>query len=174
MDRGLGFDEHDTDIDMVKRVNGWAKDHDQLMWSIIISPEDAGQMDMRQHIRGLVQQVGEDLRTKLEWVAIDHHNTDHDHVHLLIRGRRDDGQVLLIDRDYIRSGFRDLSRELAERELGPRTEEEFLLAAALRFSVTNGPRSIARWRVPPVTHESSATTALRHSSKLPTSGPNRK
>jgi type IV secretory pathway VirD2 relaxase len=147
MDRGLGFDEYEIDIDMVKRVKDWAKDHDQLMWSIIISPEDAGQMDMHQHIRDLVQQVGEDLQTRLEWVAIDHHNTDHDHVHLLIRGRRDDGQVLLIDRDYIRSGFRDLSRELAERELGPRTEEEFLVArgaAIQRDQWTEIDRALAR------------------------------
>ena len=62
MDKGLGFDEHDTDIDMVKRVKGWAKDHDQLMWTIILSPEDASQMDMREHVRDLVQQVGDDLQ----------------------------------------------------------------------------------------------------------------
>ena len=80
-------------------------------------------------------------------MAIDHHNTDHDHVHLLIRGRRDDGQVLLIDRDYIRSGLRELSREMVERELGPRTEEEFLLArgaAIQRDQWTEIDRALAR------------------------------
>jgi type IV secretory pathway VirD2 relaxase len=28
-----------------------------------------------------------DLGTRLEWVAIDHYNTDHPHVHLLVHGR---------------------------------------------------------------------------------------
>ena len=69
-----------------------------------------------------------DLGTRLEWVAIDHHNTDDAHVHLLIRGVRDDGQVLTLDRDYVRRGIRELSQELIERELGPRLEREVLLA----------------------------------------------
>jgi type IV secretory pathway VirD2 relaxase len=69
-----------------------------------------------------------DLGTRLEWVAIDHHNTDDAHVHLLIRGVRDDGQVLTLDRDYLMHGIRELSQELIERELGPRPEPEVLLA----------------------------------------------
>ncbi len=66
--------------------------------------------------------------TKLEWLAIDHHNTDDEHVHLLIRGVRDDGSTLTLDRDYVRRGIRELSEELIERELGPRLEHEVLRA----------------------------------------------
>ncbi len=62
------------------------------MWSLIISPEDAERIDLRQHARDLVAGMERDLGTRLEWVAIDHHNTDDAHIHLLIRGVRDDGR----------------------------------------------------------------------------------
>ena len=102
------------------------------MWSLIISPEDAERIDLRQHARDLVAGMERDLGTQLEWVAIDHHNTDDEHVHLLIRGVRDDGRDLTLDRDYISRGMRELSRELVERELGPRTEQEYLQTRAAR------------------------------------------
>ena len=35
---------------------------------------------------------------------------------------------LTLDRDYVRQGIRELSRELLERELGPRSEQEYLRA----------------------------------------------
>jgi type IV secretory pathway VirD2 relaxase len=95
---------------------------------MIISPEDGERIDLRRHARDLVAGMERDLGTRLEWVAIDHHNTDDAHIHLLIRGVREDGQTLTLDRDYIMSGLRDLSQELIERELGPRLEPEVLLA----------------------------------------------
>ena len=64
----------------------------RLMWSLIISPEDAERLDLRQHARDFVAGMEQDLGTQLEWVAIDHHNTDDEHIHLLIRGVRDDGR----------------------------------------------------------------------------------
>ena len=48
---------------------------------------------------------------------------------MLIRGIRDDGRDLILDRDYIHR-LSELSRELAERELGPRTELEYLQTRA--------------------------------------------
>jgi type IV secretory pathway VirD2 relaxase len=33
-----------------------------------------------------------DLGTPLQWVAIDHYNTDNPHVHLLVRGRDTTGR----------------------------------------------------------------------------------
>jgi type IV secretory pathway VirD2 relaxase len=81
---------------------------------------------LRGHVRDLVAAVERDLGTGLEWIAIDHHNTDDAHLHLLIRGVREDGKVLTLDRDYVSRGIREISRELAERELGPRDEQEYL------------------------------------------------
>ena len=125
--RGLGFDAGRDDLDMAAMVREWERG-DDLMWSLIISPEDADRIDLREHVRDLVAGMERDLGTRLEWVAIDHHNTDDEHVHLLMRGVRDDGRTLTLDRDYVRRGIRELSEELIERELGLRLEHEVLLA----------------------------------------------
>ena len=47
-----------------------------------------------------------DLETKLDWVAVDHFNTGHPHTHIVIRGRDDQGQDLVMARDYIAHGVR--------------------------------------------------------------------
>ena len=125
--RGLGFDAGRDDLDIASIVLDWERG-DELMWSLIVSPEDADRIGLRQHVRDLVAGMERDLGTRLEWIAIDHHNTDDEHVHLLIRGVRDDGRTLTLDRDYVRRGIRELSEELVERELGPRLEHEVLLA----------------------------------------------
>ena len=75
-----------------------------------------------------MQDVERDLGTRLDWVAVDHWNTDNPHVHVLIRGRADDGQDLVISRDYISRGFRDRAAERVTVELGPRSEHEIRTA----------------------------------------------
>jgi hypothetical protein len=42
--------------------------------------------DLKALTRGLVAQMERDLGTSLDWVAVDHWNTDNPHVHLLVRG----------------------------------------------------------------------------------------
>jgi type IV secretory pathway VirD2 relaxase len=124
-ERGRGFDARSEGLDIAATVREWER-VDEVMWSFIVSPEDADRMNLRGHVRDLVAAVERDLGTGLEWIAIDHHNTDDTHVHLLIRGVREDGKVLTLDRDYVSRGIREISRELAERELGPRDEREYL------------------------------------------------
>lgn len=126
-ERGRGFNEAFESVDLTAVVREWERG-DELLWSFIISPEDAERIDLRKHVRELVTGMERDLGTTLEWVAIDHHNTDDEHVHLLIRGLRNDGSTLVLDRDYVRRGIRELSQELLERELGPRLEHEVLRA----------------------------------------------
>ena len=98
---------------------------DRHHFRFIISPEDAAELaDLRGFTRELMQDVERDLGTGLDWVAVDHWNTDNPHVHVLIRGRADDGQDLVISRDYISRGFRDRAAERVTVELGPRSEHE--------------------------------------------------
>lgn len=127
MAKGSGFDATREGIEIPATVRAWEKS-DELMWRFIVSPEDADRLNLRGHVRELVGQMEKDLGTKLEWVAIDHHNTDDAHVHLLVRGVRDDGRPLKIERDYLRSGVRMRSQEIATSELGPRLEPEMLQA----------------------------------------------
>jgi type IV secretory pathway VirD2 relaxase len=98
---------------------------DRHHFRFIVSPEDAGELEnLRTFTRELLDDVERDLGTKLDWVAVDHWNTDNPHVHLLIRGRTDDGQDLVISRAYISRGFRDRAAERVTMELGPRSERE--------------------------------------------------
>jgi type IV secretory pathway VirD2 relaxase len=102
---------------------------DRHHFRFIISPEDAAELaDLRGFTRELMHDVERDLGTRLDWVAVDHWNTDNPHVHVLIRGRADDGQDLVISRDYISRGFRDRAAERVTFELGPRSEHEIRTA----------------------------------------------
>lgn len=109
-------------------------EEDRHHFRLIISPEDAVDLeDLKRFTRELMGQAEKDLGTKLDWVGVDHWNTDNPHVHVILRGRIDDGQDLVIDRDFIRSGLRDRARDLITQELGPRTERD--IARALERQV---------------------------------------
>jgi len=103
---------------------------DRHHFRFIVSPEDAASLDdLRATTRELMAQAEKDLGTRLDWVAVDHWNTEHPHVHVLVRGVDETGQDLVIDRDYIAQGMRQRAEALVSMELGPRTPEE--LAASL-------------------------------------------
>src|SRR5258708_5579514 len=98
---------------------------DRHHFRFIISPEDAGDMtDLRAFMRDLAAQMERDHGTRVEWVAVDHWNTDNPHVHLLVRGVTDDGSDLVIARDYISRGLRSRAVDLVALELGPKPEHE--------------------------------------------------
>ena len=100
-------------------------EEDRHHFRFTVSPEDAGQMaDLRAFTRELMTDAERDLGTRLDWVAVDHWNTDNPHIHVLVRGRADDGQDLVISRDYISQGFRGRAAERVTLELGPRSEQE--------------------------------------------------
>jgi len=100
-------------------------EEDRHHFRFIVSPEDAAQMaDLRAFTRELMNDAERDLGTKLDWVAVDHWNTDNPHVHVLLRGRADDGSDLVISRGYMSQGFRRRAADRVELELGPRSEKE--------------------------------------------------
>jgi type IV secretory pathway VirD2 relaxase len=96
---------------------------DRHHFRFIISPEDAAEMgDLKSFTRDLMRQAEKDLATRLDWVGVDHWNTEHPHIHVILRGRADDGADLVIARDYIKDGMRDRARDLLTMELGQRTD----------------------------------------------------
>ena len=104
---------------------------DRHHFRFIVSPEDAAELeDIRTFTRELMDDMAHDLGTRLDWVAVDHWNTDNPHVHILVRGRAEDGKDLVIDRDYIRAGLRSRAEERVTVELGPRSEREIAQAIA--------------------------------------------
>ena len=94
---------------------------DRHHFRFIVSPEDAVEMtDLRGFTRELMSQMESDLGTKLDWAGVDHWNTDNPHVHIILRGRTDDGQDLVIARDYIKEGMRARAAHLVEQGFGER------------------------------------------------------
>jgi len=65
---------------------------DRHHFRFIVSPEDATDLtDLRSFSRELMRQMEKDLGTELDWVGVDHWNTDNPHVHIILRGKLDDG-----------------------------------------------------------------------------------
>ncbi|WP_415845012.1 DUF3363 domain-containing protein [Stutzerimonas zhaodongensis] len=101
---------------------------DRHQFRLIVSPEDAESLDdLRRYTRHLMERVESDLGTRLDWVAVDHWNTDNPHTHVVIRGVDDTGRDLVISRDYIAHGMRMRACELATEWLGQRSEREIQL-----------------------------------------------
>ena len=98
---------------------------DRHHFRFIISPEEAAELtDLKAFTRDLASQMEADLGTRLDWVAVDHWNTDNPHVHLLVRGVDEGGADLVISRDYISRGLRSRAEDLVAIELGPKPEHD--------------------------------------------------
>ncbi|MDP1730302.1 MAG: DUF3363 domain-containing protein [Devosia sp.] len=98
---------------------------DRHQFRFIVSAEEGVELsDLRQTTRDLMTQMESDLGTKLDWIAVDHHNTGHPHTHILMRGVTDDGKMLNIAGDYIAHGVRERASEIVTLELGRQTEQE--------------------------------------------------
>jgi type IV secretory pathway VirD2 relaxase len=119
--RAYGALEDDTDTrEFEERGRG-----DRHQFRFIVSAEDAEDIgELRAFTRELMDQMERDLGTKLEWIAVDHWDTDNPHSHIVLRGKDDAGEDLIIAPDYISRGMQARARELATEWLGLRTEVE--------------------------------------------------
>lgn len=116
-----GPDTNDADLGAFKECS----QDDRHQFRFIVSPEDAEQLgDLHGFTRQLMARVEADLGTRLDWVAVDHWNTDNPHTHIVLRGKDESGRDLIISRDYIAYGMRERTRELATEWLGLRSERE--------------------------------------------------
>ena len=122
-ERGKAYSAFENEADgkvFVERGRG-----DRHQFRFIVAPEDATEMaDLRGFTRDLMRHVELDLATRLDWIAVDHHNTGHPHTHIIVRGVLDDGRILNIAGDYIAHGIRHRASELVTRELGHQSEIE--------------------------------------------------
>jgi type IV secretory pathway VirD2 relaxase len=98
------------------------REGEKHQFRIIVSPEDAAELDLTLYVRRLMAQVEQDLGRKVEWAAVNHYNTEHPHAHLVIRGVDREGRELRLDRSYISNGLRSRGQEIATEELGPRLD----------------------------------------------------
>jgi type IV secretory pathway VirD2 relaxase len=140
--KAVGFDNRGESIDIAERLEGWQRAGDDRLWKLIVSPEFGDRADLRRLTRDLVSRMERDLGTPLEWVAVTHHNTEHPHVHIALRGIDAEGRPLGLSRDYVKQGIREIAEDLCTRQLGYRTESD--AAAARRREVHQHRYNIAR------------------------------
>jgi type IV secretory pathway VirD2 relaxase len=120
--KAVGFSRETGPVDVAGQLASWQAAGDQQMWKIIVSPEFGDKADLPRLTRELLAKMEKDLGTDLEWVAAEHHNTEHPHVHVVIRGVRDNGETLRLSREYVQQGIRGIATDLCTRQLGYRTE----------------------------------------------------
>jgi type IV secretory pathway VirD2 relaxase len=90
----------------------------------IISPEDAQNLDLTAFTCELMAQVERDTGRRLIWGAVNHHDTDNPHVHVVLRGVDGAGREVWLERAYISERIRWQAQHLVTRELGLRTSLE--------------------------------------------------
>jgi type IV secretory pathway VirD2 relaxase len=122
--KGAGFSRDNEGIDLAGRLHDWQAEGDERLWKLIVSPEFGDQVNLPCLTRDLLHRMEEELGTELEWVAVEHHNTEHPHVHIALRGRQDSGEALQLPRQYIQSRIREIASDLCTRQLGYRTEQD--------------------------------------------------
>ena len=96
---GVFFDAQQDAIDAAPLPQKWKLDRHH--WRVIVSPQEGAELDLKAFTRDLANRLEEHFGTRLEWAAVVHVNTPHPHVHLLIRGLRDDGRDLRMTRDDV-------------------------------------------------------------------------
>ena len=124
-----------------------AKD-DRHQFRLIVSPEDGVKIDdLKTSTRALMREVERDLGTRLDWVAVDHHDTGHPHTHIVVRGKDTMGKDLVIARDYLMRGVRGRAEQVVTDLLGPRRDLDILRARHSEIAqdrMTGLDREIAR------------------------------
>jgi Protein of unknown function (DUF3363) len=98
--------------------------NEERQFRFIVSPEDGGRLDLTEFARQFMRQVEKDTGRGLVWAAVNHHDTDNPHVHIVVRGVDREGDDLRIDGRYIGQGMRWRAQEILTRELGRRSEKD--------------------------------------------------
>lgn len=127
-ERGQFYDREHDEVDAHPRLEEWAH-ADKRHFRLMLAPESGARIeDLKDFTRATMARMERDLGFELDWVAVDHHNTDNPHVHIILRGRRRDGPELVIPRDYVGRGLRHAARDAATEMLGNRGPDDERLA----------------------------------------------
>jgi hypothetical protein len=120
----VGFNRDRSGIDIAGELGRWQSLGDPRLWKIILSPEFGDRVDMERLTRELVDRMAVDLGTNLEWIAVAHYNTQHPHVHAVVRGIGSDGLPFRLRREYLKYGIREAAEDLCTRQIGYRTRDD--------------------------------------------------
>src|SRR5579875_2541256 len=129
-----GFGPDGRIEDLAAHLDHWQAAGDTRLFKLILSPEFGERVDLERLAQDFMARMERDLDTRLEWAGVVHQNTEHPHVHIALRGIREDGTELRLERGYIQHGLRAHAEDLCTAQLGYRTELD--AAEAQRREVT--------------------------------------
>lgn len=128
-EKGRFYDAREDEVrDAQDRLQEWAE-HDKRHFRITLAPESGARLvaedgQLKEFTRETMARIERDLGVKFDWLAIDHHNTDNPHTHVIVRGVRRDGAELILPRDYVSHGLREAARDVATDRIGARGRED--------------------------------------------------
>jgi len=132
------YDAFESGVDGAGRAAQWARE-DRRHFRLILSAENGARIrDLEAYTRAVMERAERALGTRLEWVAVDHWDTDNPHTHIILRGRHQDGRDLVIPREFVSHGFRSAARDAATETLGLRGRDDARRALE-REALTHGP-----------------------------------
>lgn len=103
---------------------GWQAAGDPRIFKVVISPEDGDRADFRQVANDVMCSLEQHVGSKLQWAGVVHRNTEHPHVHLIVRGIRADGTGFAIPRSVVKTHLREAVQRSLTRQLGLRTWDD--------------------------------------------------
>ncbi|MCB0319276.1 MAG: DUF3363 domain-containing protein [Bdellovibrionales bacterium] len=119
------FNSTENEVPVAERLDAWQEAGDDRMHKLVISPEFGGSIDLREHARNLLGQIETDLNTKLDWYGAIHEDTNHTHLHIVIRSVDSKGNDLELE-GYLGKNARIKSQVLVTQELGFQDAQEVL------------------------------------------------
>jgi hypothetical protein len=132
----FGYDKGREGLDPAVELDAWQGAGDPRLFKFILSPEFGDRLDLkaltRETLGGLEQRLGQ----RLSWVAVNHYNTEHPHVHVALRGVDGHGKPVLLPRELVKQGIREIAQQAATRQLGYRSHEDRRLAESRETALT--------------------------------------
>ncbi|HEY9788208.1 MAG TPA: hypothetical protein V6D17_22660 [Candidatus Obscuribacterales bacterium] len=94
------FDELNENLDgyELRRAIKELEDSKVVIHKLTLSPE-IDPLDKRQFTREVMHQLAAEKNLQLRWMAVEHNNTAHHHIHVVVLGKDENGRSVRIDRD---------------------------------------------------------------------------
>ncbi|MFO1206412.1 MAG: DUF3363 domain-containing protein [Burkholderiales bacterium] len=131
-----GYDRAREGLDLAAELDAWQGAGDPRLFKLILSPEFGDRVDLQTLTRETLASLEHRLGKRLTWVAVNHYNTEHPHVHVALRGVDARGNPLLLPRELVKQGIREIAQEACTRQLGYRTHQDRVRAEARETVLT--------------------------------------
>lgn len=131
-----GYDRAGEGVDIAARLDAWQGSGDPRLFKFILSPEFGDRIELVTLTREVMARLEQTLGQRLEWVAVNHYNTEHPHTHVALRGVDARGVPVLLPRELVREGVRRFAQEACTRQLGYRSAADRRSAEAREVIVT--------------------------------------